>query len=272
VTLDMPDALDVARFRRDGFVVVPSVLDAARVDALRRAFTAARPRAHRVGGGRVLFEPGDSIGDARALLTDPGTLALARDLVGDPVMDLHQSAIHFGPVNRGWHKDCADYMQGHADGPDWADDYRIVHFAWYLQDHEEHGGGIAFRRGSQRIRNDREGAVEIPAVRPGDLVVFDLRTTHYGNAIRLRRRGRGVFLDPLWRLSGRLTRLTPWRAASALVRAFPSIFMPEHGDARLAVFAMYGAADAHTRRFFDWMRTQPDLAHVRRHDGPTPLT
>jgi hypothetical protein len=264
--------IDVDGFTRDGFVVVPGALDGARVDTLRRDLDVARPRAVRVGGGRVLADPGASIPSVRALLTDRSTLALARRLVGDPVMEIHQSAAHFGAVNRGWHKDCADYMKGDADGPDWSDDYRIVHFAWYLQDHVSHGGGVSFRRGSQRIANDREGEIVTPGVRSGDLVVFDLRTTHFGNTIQLRWKRRGVFLDRLWRLTGRAARLTPWAATSYAVRALHGVFLPEHGERRLVVFCMYGADDAHTKRFFAWLQGQPDLAHVLAYSSPTPLT
>ena len=264
--------LDTQRFHRDGFTVVPGALDAARVEDLRRNLYEARARGTAVGGGHVVFDPGAAIPAGRALLTDPATLAMARRLVGDPVMDLHQSAVHFGAVNRGWHKDCADYTEGRSDGLDWSDDYRVVHFAWYLQDHAHHSGAISFRRGSHRFRNDRDGEIVTPTVRAGDLAVFDLRTTHFGNTIQLRWRSRGVFLDRLWRLPRRWARLTPWAAASAAVRRFPGVFMPEYGPDRLVLFAMYGADDAHTRRFFAWMATQPDLAHVLRYGGPTPLT
>ncbi|HEX3593792.1 MAG TPA: phytanoyl-CoA dioxygenase family protein [Polyangiaceae bacterium] len=264
--------LDTRRFSRDGYLVVPGILDETRVQTLRRDLHQARVRGAAVGGGRVLFDPGASIPAVRALFTDPATLAIAREVVGNLVVDLHQSAAHFGAVNRGWHKDCADYMQGRSDGPDWSDDYRIVHFAWYLQDHARHGGGISFRRGSHRIRNDRDGEAVTPAVRDGDLVLFDLRTTHFGNTIQLRWPRRPVFLDPLWRLPKRWAGLTPWAAASLATRALPAVFMPEHGERRLVLFAMYGADDAHSRRFFAWLRSQPDLAHVLGYDGPTPLT
>src|SRR5689334_2000669 len=123
--------------RRDGFVVVPGALDAARVRTLRRVLDEARPRASSVGGGRVLFDPGASIPEVRELLTETATMAVARSVVGDPVLELHQSAVHFGAVNRGWHKDNADYMRGQAHGPDDSANYHLVHFAWYLQDHGE---------------------------------------------------------------------------------------------------------------------------------------
>jgi hypothetical protein len=264
--------LDTGRFSRDGFLIVRGALDDVRVQTLRCALSEARARGVAVGGGLVVFDPGATVPTARALFTDPATLAIARQLVGDPVMDVHQNAVHFGAVNRGWHKDCADYMQGKPEGPDWSEDYRIVHFAWYLQDHARHGGGISFRRGSQRIRNDRDGESVTPAVRAGDLVVFDLRTTHFGNTMQLRWGRRGVFLDRVWRLPERWPKVTSRAAASAAVRWLPGVFMPEHGLDRVVLFAMYGADDAHTRRFFAWMRTQPDLAHVHRYDGPTPLT
>jgi hypothetical protein len=222
-------------------------------------------RAETVGGGKCLFDLRENFPEAHALVTHPRSLALARALVGPRVLDVHQNAVHRGTVNRGWHKDAADYMRGHTDGPDWSDDYRIVHFAWYLQDHTDFAGGISFRRGSHRIKNHHEGEVVTPALRAGDLVAFDLRTSHFGNTIQLRN-GWPLFLDRLWR-----AKRPPWAVTSRVVQALEGVLRREHRDERLVIFAMYGADDAHTRRFFDWLRTQPDLRHVLRYDAPTLL-
>ncbi|MGZ5970544.1 MAG: phytanoyl-CoA dioxygenase family protein [Polyangiales bacterium] len=261
----MSDSSIAARFRTDGFVVVPGFLDAREVERMRALCVANMFRGERVGGGTCLADLQHHLPEAHALVTDPRSLAVARALVGPRVLDVHQNAVHRGTVNRGWHKDAVDYMQGRPDGPDWADDYRIVHFAWYLQDHTEFAGGISFRRGSHRIKNHRDGEVVTPPLRAGDLVAFDLRTSHFGNTIQLRD-GRTVFLDRLWR-----SKRPPWSLTSRAVRRLKGVFRPEHGDGRLVIFAMYGADDAHTHRFFGWLRTQPDLRHVLRYDGPTLL-
>lgn len=245
-----------ARFHEDGFVVVPRFLDQARVQRLRAV--AREARGARVGGGRVVSDLARTLPELYALVTDPETIELARMLVGDRVLHLHQNALHLGTVNRGWHKD--DYG-ARPDEPD----YRLVHFAWYLQEHVEHGGGISFRRGSHRTKGDKTGPIVTPPVGAGDLVVFDLRTTHFGNVMQLRS-GRPVYLDRVWR-----SRMPPWRTVAKLTRALPRIFRPEHGVDRQVVFAMYGADDAHTARFFSWLQTQPDLGHVRSYDAPAVL-
>lgn len=255
----------VEEVRRDGFSVARGFLAPREVARLRAVCRGAMSRATKVGGGRVLWDLQHELPEVHRLLIDERTVSLARAVVGGRVLELHQDAVHQGPVNRGWHKDAADYMQGRRDGPDWADDYRIVHFAWYLQDHVQHAGGISFRRGSHRIRDDRGGTVVTPPIAAGDLALFDLRTTHFGNTIQLRD-GRPLFLDRVWR-KGTL----PFTVAARVVRALPALFRPEHGDERFVVFAMYGGDDAHTRRFFSWLRTQPDLLHVRRYTAPTPL-
>lgn len=251
----------IEAFRRDGFVVVPQFLDPSEVLRIRSACLAG-PRGVAVGGGRVVSDLRVALPEVASLIFDPRTIAVARELIGARVLHLNHSALHVGPVNRGWHKDAIDYLEGRRDGPDWSDDYRLVHFAWYLQDHAAHGGGISFRAGSQRVRNHHEGEVVTPPIRSGDLVAFDLRTTHFGNTIQLRN-GRPLFFDGVWR-----SRLAPWALSSAAVSALPVLFRPDHGASRLVLFGMYGADDAHTARFFRWLGTQPDLTHVRRYQGP----
>jgi hypothetical protein len=245
-----------ARLHEDGFVIVPRFLDEGRVQRLRAI--ARRAEGTRVGGGRVVFDLARTLPELYALVTDPETIELARTFVGDRVLHLHQNALHHGAVNRGWHKD--DYG-ARPDEPD----YRLVHFAWYLQEHVEHGGGISFRRGSHRMKGDETGEIVTPRIGAGDLVAFDLRTTHFGNVVQLRS-GRPVYLDRVWR-----SRRPPWKPVATLTRMLPQVFRPEHGDERQVLFAMYGADDAHTARFFAWLRTQPDLRHVLAHDAPAVL-
>jgi hypothetical protein len=267
---------ELIAFRRDGFVVVPNFLDPREVAALRAMCLEHKTRGHarEVGGGLVVADLQKSTPEIGKLLTDPRALEIARQLVGPAILHPYQDAVHIGPVNRGWHKDAVDYMRPSATPRDHADDYRLVHFSYYLQEHVTRSGAISFKKGSHRVRNDRDGEVVVPRIEAGDLVIFDLRTTHFGNTIQLVPElawlGRALYLDRLWR-SPRLRLLRPARLAKALMRRLPKLFLPDHGDGRLVIFFVYGADDAHTKRFFDWLRGEPDYPYLRAYNAPLRL-
>jgi hypothetical protein len=265
----------LAAFQRDGFVVVRRFLDPRTVATLREAC-----RAHfrtqtgcPVGGGVVEADLGKRMPEVGRMLTHPPALEIAQQLVGTNIVHPYQDAVHVGAVNRGWHKDARDYLRPSDDPTDWSEDYRLVHFAYYLQDHIAHSGAISFRRGSHRNTSVTDGEIVTPEVHAGDLVIFDLRTTHYGNTLMLRpalRRFRPtVFMDALWS-STRFALLRP--LARRLIRRLSWLFLPEHGTERLVIFFVYGADDRHSRRFFDYLRGEPDYPYLAAYDEPLRLT
>jgi hypothetical protein len=267
---------ELAAFAREGFVVVPGFLGPDVVGTLReicRSYFTTH-RASNFGGGVVEHDLLKRMPEVGRLLTYPRALRIARQLVGPTVLHPYHDAVHTGPVNRGWHKDARDYLVRSENPTDWGDDYRLVHFAYYLQDHEHHSGAISFKRGSHRIRNDSDGEIVTPTIRAGDLAIFDLRTTHYGNTLRLCRRfgraPRSLFMDPLW--SWPYARfLQPARLVSWLVPRLSWLFLPEHGRGRLVIFFVYGADDEHTQKFFQYLRGEPDYTHLAAYDEPLRL-
>jgi hypothetical protein len=252
---------EVRRFRSDGFLLVRNFLPPERVAEVRRIcldYFASKGRS--AGGGKVEGDLPKRIPELKALLEYPPALEIARQLVGEKVMHPHESAAHFGPVNRGWHKDARDYARQNPRGTDWNDDYRLVHFVYYLQDHVEHSGGISVRRGSHRIKNHYDGEVVTIPSRAGDLVMFDLRTSHSGNTPVLRPEFGWIpkiLVEPIpWRRFP-IRILQPHRLVQPRLWKMDWLYRPYHAD-RLAVFFVYGAADQHTSNFFDYLRARTD--------------
>jgi hypothetical protein len=266
----------IQSFRRQGYLHVPGFLPQERVAALRAACDAyfAAGNGREAGHGKVEGDIPRRMAEVSWLLTYPPALGIAQQLVGVTVMHPHETAVHISTVNRGWHKDARDYAHNDPNGTDWQDDYRLCHFAYYLQDHTDYSGGISFKRGSHRIKNHIEGQPVTIDSRAGDLVIFDLRTTHMGNTLKLKPQYRWIprsLVLPLpWARFYRRA-LQPQRLLQPLLARQSWLYLPEHRD-RLAIFFVYGADDLHTRNFFAYLRARPEYPYLQDYDEPARLT
>lgn len=230
-------------YQRDGFVLVPRVFSAAEVRALRDATHEFTERSRRLG--RVLKSTGGEcvpVGDILGapglghLVFDDRLLAIARPLVdSQELVYFGDSSVMVGGTNRGFHKDntCRD----DATHPDWQTPYSLVRFGIYLEDHDRWSGGLKVRRGSHLHVDDTSGPIEDVPSRAGDVVAWNLRTTHSGHTVRVR----GL---PLLPLQPRFEVRTP---------AF--LHVPE-SEQRMAIFMTFGRDDQHLRR---WIEKHSDL-------------
>jgi hypothetical protein len=260
-------------FQRDGFLHVGGFLPPEKTAELRRTCMDHFAKGHGVSknGGKIETDILRRFPEVAWLLTWPPALELARQLVGGgAVMHPHETAVHLGPVNRGWHKDSRDYAREDASGTDWQDDYRVIHFAYYLQDHKHRSGALAIKRGSHRAKNLSDGVVVPMRNDPGDLVVFDLRATHTGNTLTPRRSFAWLPPSLVYPPLGPAPRnplLRPLRTTRAVLQRLPWVYERPHAD-RLALFLVYGADDQHTRNFFEFLKGRPDYPHLAAYDGP----
>ena len=101
-------------------------------------------------------------------------------LGGDPVY-FGDSNYHFGTGFRGFHRDNVDRTD--LTAPDWDGDYTIVRLAIYLQDHKNYSGGLKIRVGSHKNPSGKPVFVDSEE---GDVVIWNLRTMHSGNAVRFK--------------------------------------------------------------------------------------
>jgi hypothetical protein len=261
---------EVRSFRDDGFLHLRGFLPPELVSRLRSiclehfGVTSGVPRSF----FRRELDVGKRIPAAQWLITHPPALAVARELLGENVLYTYEGAAHLGTGCRYWHKDARDTWN--AEGSDWADDYRVVFFGYYLSDHVGSSGGLSLRRGSHRIKDLCGGELVTLETGPGDLVIFDCRLTHAGNTLRLKPAFLWIpreLVMPVPRQPGPggLPRLQ--MLAQAVLLRCPWLFRQAPRD-RMAIFLAYGSDDAHTRGFFTWLRGAKGYEYLLAYDEP----
>jgi hypothetical protein len=223
--------VDTSGFWKNGYLLIRDVFDPSEIGNLREA--ALQSRAHR----------GDLLSNEllRHVLLDPRVLSVAHLILGGTPVYFGDSSLSVGDHSHGYHKDNPD--RNAPDGPDWRGQYTIVRFGLYLQNHARHSGGLNVRARSHNARSVEEGRNVYLRTRPGDLVVWNLRTSHSGNG-RLLRFPRGLYPEP--------------RVADALPRF---LFAPTAGE-RLALFFTLGLDNHHLRRYIAYLATRAYMVQI----------
>lgn len=271
----------VKSFWENGFLHIPGFLSLEEVKKLRVAIKEhfSSGKGKRVGSGYVEVEIFDRIPQTSYLKEHPKVKAMIKQLVGGgQIAFTHETAAHLGAVSRGWHKD-TQYNLGQLDEEDWTEDFKVIHAAYYLQDHKRHSGALSIKQGSNHIRNTKEGKPIAIKCDPGELILFDIRSTHSGNTplprglfswipsnwlhpVSIRRRSSSFFLKAIK------------KAIYVAHRTFcnlPFVFYPYHRD-RIAIFILYGANNYHTQRYFEYLKSREDYAHFKKIERIVPLS
>jgi hypothetical protein len=222
---------EIAQLRAAAFEVV------AELERERRLATFAGPEGTaRGGGGDVLGIP-----QLRHVVYDPRVLSIVERLLGGQPVYFGDSTYRVGKSGiRGWHRDCADRRRWRG-GPDWRHPpYPLLRCGIYLQDQARHSGGLALRPYSNRPGRVLPTLPKLVDAVAGDLVVWDLRTVHSGEVVRLR----GVPGLPLHpRLQARL----PER-----------LRVPDDGE-RIVLFIAYGCLGAHLDHYLEHLRGREEM-------------
>jgi ectoine hydroxylase-related dioxygenase (phytanoyl-CoA dioxygenase family) len=207
-TVDAADDL-LARFERDGFVVIDDALTRSTVGALSDATdrTWARHRDDPMAPGARPLHLLAFLGEDEAfieLLDHPRILPLIVDLLGWNVfvyhchLDVHPPCVGPGPVTWMWHRDGG--VQNHDLGGTGAP-RMSVKVAYFLTDVSEPGrGNLVVMRGSHRRdlarpsddHNDLPGALPVLA-QAGSAVLFDRRLWHMRSENRSPRTRKALF-------------------------------------------------------------------------------
>tara|TARA_B100000676_G_scaffold306975_1_gene364368 strand:- start:1705 stop:2613 length:909 start_codon:yes stop_codon:yes gene_type:complete len=255
--------VDAEKFRRDGYLVMPGAFSHDEVSAYREHLLA------KFEGGNG---PADYSGDlfanpaTESFIGDGRLIEVCRDLLGgEPVYFGDSSAMYYASDNNvcSFHKDNAD--RHNPDAPDWSGDYPIIRFGLYLQDHSRQGGGLMLCAGSHKsvARNRKlevlneevfgwfSGRTRYVPSGVGDLIVWNLRTTHAGMGRYLR----GPIRRPI---SERTQHLVP------------SFMQSKLADSRLAMFASFGLAGRHLDRYLRYLKTRTYMVDIWRQTPYTP--
>ena len=261
----MPADLKVDRetFHREGYLVIPGAFTPEEVstyrDYLLNLFEGDDPIGAHTGDLLVDSSTGSFINDGRLI-------EVCRKLLGGkPVYFGDSSAMYYKNDNRvcGFHKDNADRLL--PDTPDWDGDYPIIRFGLYLQDHSKQGGGLMVHAGSHQsmLRNRKlqvineevvgwlNGRTRYVPSEIGDLIVWNLRTTHAGMGRYLR----GPTRRPI---SERTQDLVPAFLQSGLA------------ESRVAMFASFGLAGRHLDRYLRYLKTRTYMVDIWRNTTYTP--
>jgi ectoine hydroxylase-related dioxygenase (phytanoyl-CoA dioxygenase family) len=252
---------DVSRFERDGYLLIKNLFSTEEIQTLRQDAFKVLAEQEKAGtsrtSGSVTFTRGELLSKEalRRLVVDGRVLSVARSLLGQKPVYFGDSNLQVGRGPRGWHKDnrLPDRFQHSAE--DWQDPYTVLRFGVYLQDHTQHSGGLGIRVGSHRPSALVKKLEKVPPSRlrvlastsygkaicvgseVGDLVVWNLRTTHSGNIVRLR-----TFPN---------LKMAPW-----IENLVPTWLRLQEEERRVAIFLTYGAKDDHLRRYIDYLKTR----------------
>ncbi len=232
----------VERFWRDGYAVIRQVFDSAQVRAWREMALAERSPLDLLSRPRL-----------RAIVADGTMVGIARAILGGQPVYFGDSTAAVGTAQgSGFHKDNTDRYDSAA--PDWAvERYPTIRFGIYTQAHGALPGGLDLRRRSHMTADRMGGEFQSPAVEPGDLIVWNGRTTHSANSPKLRWLNMRVEANrPLWMAIRKLR--ADWIYA-------------RHPQERVAFFITYALADPLLDRHIAYLKTREyAVAAMRRID------
>jgi hypothetical protein len=245
--LSPPPSVDREAFRRRGYTIVEQLFSAEEIERLRgvaigtltehecegRAGADPGPEGTIRGAGGDLL----SVPSLRPVLLDPRLLRVVRDLLGGQPNYFGDSSLRVGKNGaRAWHRDNVDRSRRRG-GADWHDPYPLLRCGLYMQDQARFSGGLALRPASNRPRRLLPTLGKLVRARAGDLVVWDLRTVHSGEAVRMR----GL---PRLALHPRLQTLMP-----------DALRVPEERE-RVVMFMTFALPGEHLDNYVKYLRTR----------------
>jgi hypothetical protein len=262
----------VKQFWQEGALLFPNVFSPEEVMNWRQEIEAALPTWQSTN--LILAAPmGGSIKTdllANALLSkllmEPRIITIAHAILGAEPIYFGDSTFVYGPSRPSWHRDNRVSDRSCFQGLDWQGQYPLIRFGLYLQDHKQHSGGLGVRlhshlpvtkKGSlvnlkflpRRVRSflaHHTGKAVHMDSSPGDLVIWNLRTLHSADSVRLR-------WFPKLRLAPFLeNRLPPWAKVA--------------GDGkRMACFMTFAAPSPHLDHYLNYLLTRDYMRDIWKH-------
>jgi hypothetical protein len=242
-----PEKIDRSSFTERGYTVVRRLFEPDEIARLRTVALGAmedlRGRdltAIEAGvEGDMRYSSCDllSIAALRPVLLDKRLLRVIGELLAGEPSYFGDSSFRVGKNGyRAWHRDNVDRVRWRG-GPDWRDPYPLLRCGLYLQDQTRNSGGLAVRPRSNRPERRRPTLPALVEAGVGDLVVWDLRTVHAGEVVRLR----GL---PKLALNPRLQTRLP-----------ESLRLPDN-QPRIVLFMTFGLPGAHLDNLLSYYRTR----------------
>ena len=230
--------INKTKFDNEGFTLIKNVLNLEEVENLRRASYKLIEEDEKNGNYIIHRFAKNHIGcltaipEFRQLILDDRVLEIATKLLGEKPTFFGDGIMEIGIGNRGFHKDTAN--RNDQTHPDWTEEYPVIRIAFYLEDHSTHSGGLKVRVGSQNTVKTNQGKAIILPTQAGDAAAFCLRTSHAGNAVRLK-------MAPNISLHNSLEKRIP-----------KFLKVPEEKE-RISIFLTYGLKSGALDRYMEYM-------------------
>ena len=232
------EEVNKSAFDTDGFLLVKDVLSIEEVEKLREVSYKLIEQDEKDGNFIIHRFAKNHIGcltaipEFKKLILDDRVIEIATKLLGGKPTFFGDGIMEIGIGNRGFHKDTSNRVD--PNHPDWTEDYPVIRIAFYLEDHAFHSGGLKVRKGSQNtVRTNKGKAVILPTT-AGDAAIFCLKTSHAGNAVRLK-------LAPEISLHNSLEKRIP-----------DFLRVPEEKE-RISIFLTYGLRSGALDRYLEYM-------------------
>jgi ectoine hydroxylase-related dioxygenase (phytanoyl-CoA dioxygenase family) len=259
----------VRAFREEGYLLLPGVFTEEEMTSAREAIRemSRNPSLFRqVSQARHFHGSLLNYPALERFVFDDRVLGPVKAVLGDSPVFFGDTSVQTGRGGREFHRDSVNRVN--LLGPDWEGDYPLVRVGIYMGDFTRESGGLkvvprshrprleALRRPLGRFlgRNVRvftpaftwirrllatvEGGTFVPS-RTGDLILWNFRLLHTGNAVRLKR-APSVSL-PCW-----------------VEDLAPASWALEGGDERAVMFLAFAGAGPHLDRYLA-VRRRTDL-------------
>jgi hypothetical protein len=222
----MLNADEVQRLRG---VVIETIVEQERQG--RVGFSTDTEGTIRGGEGDLLSNP-----SLRHVLLDRRLVEVIGELLGGKPTYFGDSSFRIGKNGvRGWHRDKVGRRW--VGGPDWRGSFPVLRCGLYLQDQARHSGGLGVRPGSHLSRRLLPTLPKLVDAQAGDLVVWNMRTVHSAEAVRMR-------WLPRFPLHPRLQTLLPHRMR-----------VPEDGE-RIVIFLTFALPGPHFDNYLEYMKSR----------------
>lgn len=182
--------IDKEFLKNNGYCIIKNVFDSEEITEFRKIAyeTLAQDKLNNKGKKvvtdfkNVFYPNGDLLTrPLKKILLSDKILKIAETILDAKPIYFGDSTYQIGIGDRGFHRDNVDRISN--QGEDWIGEYDIIRIGVYMQNHDEYSGGLKVIAGSHIGKNSKKVFVNSKA---GDVVVWNLRTLHSGNAVRLK--------------------------------------------------------------------------------------
>lgn len=222
-------------FEQQGFVVLKQAFTKDEIEDFRELaykqleIDKQKDNVYSIPKSQAFYVKGDLLSKELLgkIVLDNRVLNLVRTVLGsNEITYFGDGSYQIGVGLRGYHRDNID--REYNNGPDWDGEYDIVRVGLYLQDHKKYSGGLKVKLGTH---HNKTGTSTILEIEEGDLVIWNLRTEHSGNAVRLK------LLSDL--------------PIDYFERFVPSFLKKDEHRERIACFFSYAKNGKHLQRYFE---------------------